>query len=211
MCHAIGGVAFAMPSPWRAEIGMMAVARQAEAGEMAGDLGLDVVEALLVEIDAIHLVDDDRDLMDAEQVQQVAVPARLVAHAFGGIDRSAARHRPATAPVIMLRRNSAWPGASISTMSRDGGAEADLAGVERDALVALGLQRIEQERPFERHAAPLADRLELLELAVGQAAGLVQQPADQRRLAVIDMADDDDAHQRAAPATAGACLDASFR
>ena len=111
----------------------------------------------------------------------------------------------------MLRRNSAWPGASISTMSRDGGAEADLAGVERDALVALGLQRIEQERPFERHAAPLADGLERFELAVRQAAGFVQQPADQRRLAVIDMPDDDDADQRTAAAGAsGAGRDGIF-
>ena len=76
-------------------------------------------------------------------------------------------------------------------------AKADLAGVEGDALVALGLQRVEQERPFERHAAPRADRLETLELAVRKAAGLVQQPPDQGRLAVIDMPDDDDAHERA--------------
>ena len=78
------------------------------------------------------------------------------------------------------------------------GAEADLAGVERDALVALGLQRVEQERPFERHAAPLADRLQRIDLAVRQAAGLVQQPSDQRRLAMIDVTDDHDADQRAA-------------
>ncbi len=77
------------------------------------------------------------------------------------------------------------------------GAEADLRGVDGDALVALGLQRIEQERPFERHAAPRADRLQHLQLAVGQAAGLVQQAPDQRRFAVIDMADDDDANLRA--------------
>ena len=77
------------------------------------------------------------------------------------------------------------------------GAEADLRGVDGDALVALGLQRVEQERPFERHAAPGADRLEHLELAFGQALGLVQQASDQRGLAVIDVADDDDADLRA--------------
>ena len=77
------------------------------------------------------------------------------------------------------------------------GAEADLGGVDGDALVALGLQCIEQERPFERHAAPGADRLQHFELALGQAAGFVQQAADQGRLAVIDMADDDDADLRA--------------
>src|SRR5262249_33153515 len=77
-----------------------------------------------------------------------------------------------------------------------GGAEADLAGVDGDALVALALQRVEQKRPFEPHAAPRAHLAELVELAVRQAAGLGQQAADQRRFAVVDMADDDDAHQR---------------
>ena len=62
---------------------------------MIDDLGLDLVKALLVEIDPVHLVDDDRDLMDAEQVQQIAVPTRLVAHALGRVDDAAARHRPA--------------------------------------------------------------------------------------------------------------------
>ena len=82
-------------------------------------------------------------------------------------------------------------------MSRDGGAKPDLAGVDGDALVALGLQRVEQERPLERHAAARADGLERVELAVRKASRFVQQAADQGRFAVIDMADDDDAHQGA--------------
>ena len=72
------------------------------------------------------------------------------------------------------------------------GAEPDLRGVDGDALVALGLERVHQEGPFERHAAPLADRLDGLELALGQRAGVVEQAADQGRFAVIDVADDDD-------------------
>ncbi len=76
------------------------------------------------------------------------------------------------------------------------GAKADLRGIDGDALVAFGLQRIEQERPFERHAASRTDGFEHFQLAVGQAAGLVQQASDQRGLAVIDMADDDDANLR---------------
>ena len=38
------------------------------------------------EIDPVHLVDDDRDLFDAEQMQQIAVPPGLVAHAFQRVD-----------------------------------------------------------------------------------------------------------------------------
>ena len=162
---------------------------------MGADLALDRVEARRVVADAVHLVDDDGDLPHAEQVQQIAVPPRLLAHALGGIDD---QHRG-----VGLGGAGDHVAQELGVAGRvdqheiaRGRAEADLAGVDGDALVALGLQRVEQERPFERHAAPRADRLELLELAVGQAAGLGQQPADQRRLAVVDMADDDDAHQR---------------
>ena len=157
---------------------------------------VDLAEAARVVADAVHLVDDDGDLPDAEQMQQIAVPARLLAHALGGVDdqqrgiglRGAGDH---------VAQEFGVAGRVDQHEVARRRAEADLAGVDGDALVALGLQRVEQERPLERHAAPRADGLELLELAVGQAAGLVQQPADQGRLAVIDMADDDDAHQRA--------------
>ncbi len=77
------------------------------------------------------------------------------------------------------------------------GAEADLRGVDGDALVAFGLQRVEEKRPFERHAAPRADGFQHLQLALGQAAGFVQQAADEGGFAMIDMADDDDADLRA--------------
>jgi hypothetical protein len=78
-----------------------------------------------------------------------------------------------------------------------GGAQPNLAGVDGDALIALGLQSVEQERPFERHAAAGAHGLERVELAVRKTVRFVQQAADQGRLAVIDMADDDNAHQGA--------------
>ena len=135
------------------------------------------------------------------------MPAGLLAHALGGVDD---QHRG-----VGLRGAGDHVAQEFGVAGRvdqhdiaRGGAKADLAGVERDALVALGLQRVEQERPFERHAAAVADRLERFQLAVGQAAGFVQQPADQRRFAVIDVADDDDADQR--PAVDAARAPASF-
>src|SRR5262249_21694290 len=72
------------------------------------------------------------------------------------------------------------------------GPEPDLGGVDGDALVALRLERIHEEGPLERHPAPRAHRLDGLELAFGQRAGLVEQPADQRRLSMVDMPGDDD-------------------
>src|SRR6185503_14449205 len=71
--------------------------------------------------------------------------------------------------------------------------EPHAGGVDGDGLIALGLQGVEHERPFQRHAAALADGLEFFELADGQAVGVVEQAADGGRLAVVDVAEDRDA------------------
>ena len=86
---------------------------------MRRNLVADLLEARRAVIDAVHLVDHDRNLVDAEQMQQIAVAAGLVAHAFRASMISTAPSA-CEAPVIMLRRNSAWPGASIRMTSRDG-------------------------------------------------------------------------------------------
>ena len=70
--------------------------------------------------------------------------------------------------------------------------EPDLRGVNGDVLVALGLERVHQVGPFEGDAAALGDLLELLQLALGQRAGVVKEPAHQGGLAVVHMAEDDD-------------------
>ena len=162
---------------------------------MRGNLVADFVESRCAEIDPVHLVDNDGYLFDAKKMQQIAVAPRLVAHALQRIDdqHGAVRLRGAGDHVAqefgVARRVDQHHVARAGT-------EANLRGIDGDALVALGLQRIEQERPFERHAAPRADSLEHFQLAFGQAAGLVQQAPDQGRFAVIDMADDDDADLR---------------
>ena len=53
---------------------------------MRGNLVADLVKSRRAEIDPVHLVDDDRDLLDAEQMQQIAVAPGLVAHAFQRVD-----------------------------------------------------------------------------------------------------------------------------
>ena len=70
--------------------------------------------------------------------------------------------------------------------------EPDLRRINADILVALGLERVHQVRPFKGDAAALGDLLELLQLAFGQRARVVQQPAHQGGLAVVHMAQDDD-------------------
>jgi hypothetical protein len=53
------------------------------------------------------------------------------------------------------------------------------------------LKRIHQERPFKWHSAPAADRLNLFKFTFRQRAGIMQEPANQRRFPVIDVAHND--------------------
>ena len=65
-------------------------------------------------------------------------------------------------------------------------------GVDRDALVLLVRQRVEQERVLERLAGALALAPHGLQLALRQRVRVGQQAADDGALAVVDVADDDD-------------------
>ena len=170
--------------------------RQSKPGKVSRNFGFDVPEPARIEAHAIHLVDRDRHLAHAEEMQEIAVAARLLAHAFGGVDHQQGG--------IGLRRPGDHVAQELGVPGRvdqhdvaRGCPQPDLAGIDGDALIALGLQRIEQKRPFERHAAAGAHRLERIELALGKAVRFVQEAADQCGFAMIDMADDDDSHQRA--------------
>ena len=72
-----------------------------------------------------------------------------------------------------------------------GGAKPDLRSVNRNILVAFGLQRVHQIGPFERDAAPVSGGLQLLQFAFRQRAGIIKKPADKGGLAVVNMADND--------------------
>ena len=63
------------------------------------------------------------------------------------------------------------------------------------ARIITALPRL-PDGSFERHAATGADCRQGFELAVRETSRLVQQPADQRRLAVIDVTDDNNADER---------------
>ena len=105
---------------------------------MRGNLVLDFLKSRRAEIDPVHLVDDNSDLLDAKQVQQVAVAPGLVAHAFQRVDdqqravglRGAGDH---VAQEFGVARRVDQHHVAGS------GAEANLRGVDGDALIALGL------------------------------------------------------------------------
>ena len=177
------------PSPGRD--GNEAARLEAELREPGAILGLDGVEPLLRVAHQVHLVDQHGDLADAQQVEQVAVAPRVLLHAFLGVDHQQRRlglrgpgHHVLDELLVPRRVDD-----HVLPLLR---MEPDLRGVDGDVLVALGLERVHQVRPLEGDAAALGDLLELLQLAFGQRARVVEQPAHQRGLAVVHVADDDD-------------------
>jgi hypothetical protein len=76
--------------------------------------------------------------------------------------------------------------------------EIAVCDVDGDALLALGRQPVDQQREVDRlalRAVPFAVGFERRELVVEDLLGLVEQPPDQRRLAVVDAAASDEAQQ----------------
>ena len=109
-----------------------------EAAEMGADLGVDLAEPAVVIAHAIHLVDDDDDLAHAKQMQQIAVSPSLLAHALGRIDDEY-RRIGLGGPGDHVAQELGVAGRIDQDEIARRGAEADLAGIYGDALVALGL------------------------------------------------------------------------
>ena len=76
-----------MLSPSRAEIGMKPIGSTPRLGEIVAVLLGDRAEAVGAVADEVHLVDQHRDLLDAQQMEQVAVAVGLLAHALLGVDQ----------------------------------------------------------------------------------------------------------------------------
>ena len=76
------------------------------------------------------------------------------------------------------------------------GGERAVGDVDRDALLALGAQAVGEQREVERRRRGAArDLLDVLELVGEHGLGVVEQPADQRRLAVVHRAGGGEAEQ----------------
>jgi hypothetical protein len=77
-----------------------------------------------------------------------------------------------------------------------GRGEVAIGDVDRDALLALGPQPVGQQRQVRVGVAPgQAGALDRLELVLEDRLRVVEQPADQRRLAVVDRAGRGEAQQ----------------
>ena len=153
-----------------------------------GIVGDDAVEASVVPRHEVHLVDRDDDLADAEQVDEEAVPPRLLEDAGARVDqddrevggRGAGHH---VAGVLDVARR-----VGDDELARRRGEEA-VGDIDRDALLALGGEPVDEEGVVEVGplcARPCAVVGEHRELVGGDRAGVGEQAANQRRLAVVD-------------------------
>ena len=157
----------------------------------------DLAEALLGEVDEIHLVHGHRDVADADERDEVAVPARLRQHALARVDEDdgavgGRRARDHVARVLLVARRVGDD--ELAPVGR----EEAVRDVDGDALLALGGEAVEEEREVEvvaLRADALRVDLERGELVLEQELRLAQQPADERALAVVDAAARDEAQQ----------------
>ena len=157
----------------------------------------DPEEDLFRVLDEVHLVDRDDDVADAEQRREVAVPARLRQHALaridhqhGGVGGRGAGHHVARILLVAGRVGD-------DELALVGGEEA-VGDIDRDALLALGGEAVNEQREIERFALRavfLRIRCDGGELILEQHLRFIQQAANQRALAVIDAAASDEAQQ----------------
>ena len=155
----------------------------------------DRVEDALVEVDQVHLVDAHDHVRDPQQRADERVALGLRDDALARVDqhdrqvgrRGAGDH---VARVLLV------PGRVGDDEAPLRGREVAVGDVDRDPLLALGAQAVGQQREVEEVVAhALAGLLDVRELVGEDLLGVVQQPADQRALAVVDRAGGREAQQ----------------
>ena len=160
-------------------------------------IGNDLVEGVLAVIDKIHLVHRQHQMLDAEQMREIAVPPRLDEHTLARIDKdnrqiSGRGARDHIARILLMTRSIGDNELALF------GCEEAVGNVDCYALLALGRQSVDQQCEVNFVA------LRALRLAVGLKRGqlifkdhlaVIQQPPDQRALAIIHAAAGDEAEQ----------------
>ena len=119
------------------------------------------VEDVLVEIDEVDLVDRQHDMADAEQRDDDGWRRVCVSRPLRASTSMTARSA-FEAPVAMLRVYCSWPGVSATMNERRRRGEIAIGDVDRDALLALGLEPVDQQREID----VVAGRAVLLRIAL---------------------------------------------
>ncbi len=165
-----------------------------ELREKISILLLDGVEDVLAETDQVHLVDDHGHLLHAEHGQEVPVLLRLLLHALERIDEQQRGLGPGGARDHVLQELLV-PRRVDHDVLPSAPAEESAGRVDRDALFLFLQEGVEQEGVLELLTLLTTNGPHLVELAVGQRAGVGIEPAQQRGLAMIHVSDDHDIHR----------------
>ena len=159
---------------------------EAQLTQRSANLVTPGVEPRLVPVQRVHLVHGDHEIADTEESQQRRVGARLPFGTQLRVDHQQCRGRPGRAG-DQIAHEFAMPRAIDDDHFALRGADTDARGVERHRLIPLELQCIERERPLQRHVAAGACRLHPRDPSIGQQVQFMQQAAQQRRLAMVDV------------------------
>ena len=159
---------------------------------------VDGVEDVLIVADGVHLVDGEHDRLDAEEVDDAAVPARLDLQALSGIDQDhgqvrgrGARHH--VAGILLVPRRIGDDELAL------GRREIAVGDVDRDALLAFGLQAVDKKGEIDllaRRTVGAAVALDGKKRVLENQLTVVKQAADEGALAVVDAAAGEEAQHR---------------
>ena len=153
-------------------------------GELCGDALID----LLVIADEVHLVDRHHDVRDAQQRRDEGVAMGLLQHALARIDEHDGEVRGGGTRdhVAGVLHVAGRVGDDELALGRG---EVAIGHIDGDALLALGTEAVGQQGQVDLVIATRrAGTLDGLQLVFEDALGVIQQPPDKRRLAVVDRA-----------------------
>ncbi len=167
---------------------------EAEAPHQGAEVVLDLAEAAFGPVDEVHFVDGQDDALQADEVEDGGVAARLGLDAVAGVDehdgdvgvRGAGSH---VARVLFVS------GAVDDDEAARLGVEIAPGDVDGDALFALGDEAVHQKREIRMSAIDAAAAFERGALIVEQVGGVPEQTADECGFAIVDGAAGEDAEQ----------------
>ena len=146
----------------------------------------DRVEHRLVVVDQVHLVHAHDHVRDPQQSTDERVALGLGDDALASVDQHD-RQVGGGGTGDHVARVLLVPGGVGDDEPALRGGEVAVGDVDRDALLALGAQAVGQQGEVDELVAhPPAGLLDVRQLVGEHLLGVIQQPADQRALAVVD-------------------------
>jgi len=158
----------------------------AETLDVGAERGRHRIEGALVEAREVHLVDRQHQVRDPEQRHHGGVPAGLGEQPGADVDEQDRRVRGrraghGVAGVLHVAR-----GVDEDDAAPRGG-EVAVRHIDGDALLALGPQPVGEQREVDPVASPVeAGTGQRLDRVGQHGLGVVEEPADQRALPVVD-------------------------